>query len=205
MSRGFDVFTEISSRGSLLDNGRVWLALEHLALYALHVDDYIARRPMCESLSVIGELRHYVQHHLMSPLDLVCQTTEGADLVSLAYLAGVVFSFLCVFPAKAAPFAKISGRMRRMLSARPLGAEGRGVSRLMTWILCMGTIASVESSDRTWFIGALDRWLSDQGIGSWLKLKVVLLDFLWLPMTNDRDGERIFEEVQDRRVSVSAS
>lgn len=232
MSRGFDIFPRIvSSPRSSEQTWDVWLALEGLALYTLHVDDYISRRQTCESLSVIGELRNNVQHRLMALLPRVCDESTPPDLVSLALLAGIVYSFTCTFPIASAPFAKLSTWIRRIYEATNEGVEGnkdeesmytlashqnkraaykpslystktpaspipKESQPLTVWILTMGAIAAVSSSlgQRSWYSGVLARCLSQQNIESWPELKALLLDFLWLPLTNDVDGMRVFDD-----------
>lgn len=199
LSRGFDVFPHITTPDRSSEASAVWLALEHLALFTLHIDNYIGRRHISESLSVIGELRNYVQHRVMALVDTVCGTESllGDDLIGLALLASGVYSYTCVFPIPAAPFTMLSKRIRR--SCQSLGMEQENTLEhaqpLMVWILCMGAIATAELADRIWYAAAIARILRAKGIDTWPRLRALLLDFLWLPMTNDGDGERVWSEV----------
>jgi hypothetical protein len=205
LTRGFDVFPRLTTPARSTASSAVWLALEHLALYTLHVDDYVERRKVSENLAVIGELRGYVQHRLMGLLGSVCGSpieSGDNDFISLALLAAAIYSFTCVFPLAEAPFARLSKRIRAsyevleqvaIQDSKVIPAQAQPIT---AWILCMGAIAASEMPDNIWYAAALARCLRKQHIESWPKLRVLLLDFLWLPMTNDEDGMRVWAEVE---------
>jgi hypothetical protein len=205
LTRGFDIFPRLATPARSTASSAVWLALEHLALYTLHIDDYVERREVSENLAVIGELRGYVQHRLMGLLGSVCgcpiESGEN-DLISLALLAAVIYSFTCVFPLVEAPFARLAKRIRHLYEVLEQAAMHDGkvipaqAQEITAWILCMGAIAASEMPDNIWYAAALARCLRKQNIESWPKLRVLLLDFLWLPMTNDGDGMRVWAEVE---------
>lgn len=174
------------------------MALHRLSLYSIAVDDYIAGRSTAQSLALLGEERNFVQHGIMSLTPVLNEPcSAGDELLDICQLAAVIFSLLCVFPYPAAKFELLVNRIRGIMSGYTFAKEWSEAPDLMLWITYMTAVASVNSEPRIWFIKILDRCLRKLKIDSWDTLKKdVLLEFLWLPVTNDADGSDLWDEIE---------
>lgn len=170
------------------------LALDNLALYSLGVDDYVAGRSSKRTLSVIGEQRLFVQHSLLCLTAM--HNSAASRLARICHFAGIIYSFLCVFPIPDAAFEYLVTQIKDLLQASDFHEEWTEAPHLLVWVLCMTGIASIATSERTWVVASLDRCLRRLEICTWQQLKTVLQKFLWLPITNDKDGEPLWREVE---------
>ena len=176
---------------------RLQVCLDDLALYTLGVDDYVAGRSIRQPLSTLCDQRNYVQHNLLSllPAKNTVQLEEPDPFLTVCHLAALLYSFTCVFPIPAAPFHTLVSRVKHRLSTQGFAAQWEEAPRLLLWILYISGIASVGTADREWFVGTLDRCLRRLKIESWEALREVMLEFLWLPLTNDFDGMDFWDEI----------
>jgi hypothetical protein len=113
---------------------------------------------------------------------------------------------LCVFPVPAAPFERLALYIKTLLTTHKFTQEWSEAPRLMLWVTFIAGIATTgleDDSIRSWFIRVLDwarRRAGIEAIDTWESVKNdVLLHFLWLPITNDRDGEDLWREVEEWR------
>lgn len=191
MGTGFDVFR--------FNDPDTWhthlrLALDNLALYSLGVDDYVAGRSLKRSLSVIGEQRLFVQHGLLCLT--ILHSTGASPLCRICHFAGIIYSFLCVFPIPEASFDYLVQQIKECLLENDFLDEWTEVPYLLVWVLFMTGIASTATPERPWVVASLDRCLRRLDIHTWDKLRDVLQSFLWLPITNDKDGEALWREIE---------
>jgi hypothetical protein len=197
LGRGFSVLDNFGSPLTALD---LQIALHRLSLYTLAVDDYLAARSSAQSLAMLGEERTFVMYGLMQlapDLDQPC--APGDELLELCYLAIAIYSLLCIFPIADAPFGRLVQRIKSLLLARDFTKEWSEAPKLMLWMSFMTCIASVGQEDgtRTWLVSIIDRCLRRLKIDSFNSLKdSVLLEFLWLPTTNDDDGNDLWDEIE---------
>jgi hypothetical protein len=186
---------------------RLQHALQCLALYTRAVDDYFAGRGLAQNLGLLSEERTFVTHNLLSLTpDLDKPSQKGDELFDLCHVAAVIYTLLCVFPVPAAPFARLTLRIKDLLMRYKFTQEWSEAPRLMLWITFIAGIATTgleDESTRSWFIRVLDwarRRAAIEIIDSWEDLRDgLLLHFLWLPITNDRDGEDLWREIEEWR------
>jgi hypothetical protein len=180
---------------------RLNICLDDLALYTLGVDDYVAGRSMRPGLSTLCDQRNYVQHNLLSLLssrdiEQPRNTDQQNPFLTVCHFAGLLYSFTAVFPIPAAPFHTLVSRVRQTMATQNFAAQWEEAPRLLLWILYISGIAALGMPDREWFVGTLDRCLRRLRIESWETLREVMLEFLWLPLTNDGDGMDFWEEIE---------
>jgi hypothetical protein len=169
--------------------------LEQLALYSLGVDDHIAARFIQQSLDVIADQRTYVQHCLMMLMRV--HVDASVDLLTkLCHLIGVLYSFLCVWPISDAPFSELLQMIKRVLLQKELRSEWTKSPELMVWALFMSGIISIGSPERVMIVAMLERCLRKLSIDTWEDLREILLQHLWLPITNDADGIMLWSEIE---------
>jgi hypothetical protein len=213
LGQGFAILNNFGSPRRSLD---LQVALHRLSLYTLAVDDYLAGRSVAHSLSVLGEERTLAMHSLMGltpggGLDLgtdACPPLPlpGDELLDLCHVAALIYSVLCVLPLPAAPFELLIQRARTLFARHSFAREWAVAPTLMLWIAFMAGIAANDnsnnnnnnssSSSRSWFVSLIRRGASELEIRSFDALKEhVLLEYLWLPTTNDGDGNDLWDEV----------
>ncbi|OAP56105.1 hypothetical protein AYL99_09284 [Fonsecaea erecta] len=209
LGRGFSVLDHVGA--PLLDTLDLQVALHGLSQYTLAVDDYLAGRPEAPSLAVLEELRCWVMHGILSlttPPDLPhapCPT--GLAVLQTCQLAALTYGMLCVFPLPAAPFARLARRIRQCLARGDVARAWAAAPHLTLWITFIGGVASLGANNddddddtRAWFVCVIDRCRRRLRIDSWLALRdAVLLEFLWLPTTNDADGMELWHEIEASR------
>lgn len=175
--------------------------LQRLSLYTMAVDDYAAGRGSAQNLGLLSEERTLVTHTLLQLTPDMNQPSQpGQELFDLVQITAVIYMLLCVFPVPAAPFQKLVLYIKQQLDSHSFGEEWTQASNLMLWVSCIAGIATtgLDDNTRSWFIDVLGRGVRWSGIDSWNMLRdSVLMHFLWLPITNDRDGEDLWEEIQN--------
>ncbi|KIY02124.1 uncharacterized protein Z520_02262 [Fonsecaea multimorphosa CBS 102226] len=203
LGRGFSTLDQFDSSLTSLD---LEIALRGLSQYTRAVDDYLAARPEAPSIAVLEELRCFVMHGILSltpDLDEPCPA--GAEVLHTCQLAALTFGMLCVFPLPAAPFELLARSIKRCLSRCDFARAWSAAPHLTLWITFIGGVASLGSVDsnsgdngtRAWFVCIIDRCLRKLKIDSWTALRDdVLLEFLWLPATNDNDGIDLWDEIE---------
>lgn len=197
MGSGFDVLPGLdnfSNSAKILQND-----LRQLAQYSLGVDDYIAGRAARKSPHLLAEERLYAQHMFLSLLSSQSDKTESslAPVLALCRLAGIVYSYLCVFPLPAAPFELAVDQLAAQLEANDFRDEWALAPHLMIWIVFMFGIAAMGMPEQARAVAILDRCVRRLHIASWEELKGLLLTFLWLPITNDADGIDLWDKIEE--------
>lgn len=194
MGSGFDVLLTLddSQRCTMLRSG-----LRRMALYSLGVDDYIAGRPARKSLHILAEERLYVQHTFLSMLWMQSgmAASNQAPIITVCHLAGVIYSLQCVFPLPTAPFELVVRQLTEQFAAHDFAHEWTQAPQLMIWIIVMLGIAAVDMPEQSWAVAVLDRCVRRLNVASWDDLKILLLKYLWLPITNDPDGMDLWDEI----------
>lgn len=192
MASGFTLLS-----GHRLDH-ELMINLERLALYSLGVDSYVAGRPGRAAIGLIGDQRTFVQHNLLKMFQDSGDNAAKSDhsVTSLCHLAAMLYDFLCVFPMPAAPFETIVSRIVLSLNSASVAIAWQDMPELMTWVVFITAVAAVGLPIRKWLIAVLDRCFLRLKIYTWSEAKQLLQTFLWLPITNDWDGHRLWEAVQ---------
>jgi hypothetical protein len=172
-------------------------SLENLALYSLQADDYVAGKPNAPTLDVMADQRNMIQHGLMSLMNIHNAPESISPLLRLCHLASMVYSFLCVFPVGHAPFRALVFRIRSVITEA--GARTTcptATQQLVLWALCLtGIVVKPGTGSSTWVLTMLDEYLERLEIPSWKAFRDAMLGFLWLPITNDQDGVRLWSEI----------
>ena len=116
-----------------------------------------------------------------------------------------MYSLLCVYPYPPgpAPFAELANRLRKELSSLDLAAITDKESKLLLWILFMGSIMVLGTPDSHYFVSALSAVVRSLQLESWQDAKAILTTFLWLDMTNDIDGRDVWDEISPSHHSGS--
>ncbi|EXJ62208.1 hypothetical protein A1O7_02641 [Cladophialophora yegresii CBS 114405] len=201
LGQGFSILDKLGS-SSPLRSLDLQIALHRLSLYTLAVDDYLAGRSAAHSLSLLGEERSLVIHTLMGLTRAVTERCDRADddLLDLCHVAALIYSVLCVFPIPAAPFGLLVQRTKTLFGKRSFAREWSEAPSLMLWIASMAGIAALGANDcasRSWFVGLIAHGARKLKIRSFEALKGrVLLEYLWLPTTNDGDGNDLWDELE---------
>ncbi|KIW81531.1 hypothetical protein Z517_04557 [Fonsecaea pedrosoi CBS 271.37] len=200
LGKGFSTLDHFDSSLKSLD---LQVAVRGLSQYTLAVDDYLQNRPEAPSLAVLEELRCFVMHGMLSltpDLDEPC--AAGVEVLQACHLAALTYAMLCVFPLPAAPFDLLARHVRLCLSRCTSARAWSDAPHLMLWITVVAGVAATGSGGdtRAWFVGIIDRYRRKLKIDSWTALKEdVLLEFLWLPTTNDGDGIELWDEIESSR------
>ncbi|EXJ68432.1 uncharacterized protein A1O5_08224 [Cladophialophora psammophila CBS 110553] len=207
LGQGFSVLDSFDSSPKSSD---LQLALRGLSLYTLAVDDYLAARSVAPSLAVLEDLRCFVMHGILAltPPDLLsdpCPQPGADEVLYICQLAALTYGMLCIFPLPAAPFELLANRIKQSLSRHDFTKAWAEAPRLMLWITFVAAIASsglTNNVTRSWFVCTIGRCLRKLRIESWTALKDdVLLEFLWLPATNDADGIDLWAEIVEASTS----
>lgn len=168
--------------------------LQQLVSYTLILDDYISRNSETPPLAVVGDLRNFVQHQLMSLMPIT--SGKGNDVLYLSLRASVIYSLACVFPIPYAPFKVLVWQMKACLDRVNTQSGWERVHELMLWNLCMAGIASTGMQDRQYFVAMLARGCAKLQIRSWTAFRDTMERFLWLSCTNDQDGLSLWQEIE---------
>ena len=172
-----------------------------LGNYTLAVDDYVEGRPEAQSLKVLADERNFVQHCLMSltPDEETAKSEQEASLYELCRLAAIIYSLIAVFPlpVTTAPFAKLGLQIKEQISKPNIHVRWNEAPQLMLWITVMAAIASVDLSERSWFLLVLERLIGRLKLNSWAQMKEHLQDFLWFGSTSNSDGFNLWKEIED--------
>jgi hypothetical protein len=195
MGHGFRVLDQLPP----VDRNRELRAdLDRMALYCLGVDDYAAGRRMRKSLEVFAQERIFVQRSLLAKYDedSAADPKPDGNITTLTHITAVIFSLMCVIPLPDAPFHKLVRQVKAHFAYHDFEHEWREAPEMMTWILFLTGIAAIGMPERKWMVSTLDRCLHRLQIRDWKELKGILLKFLWLPITNDDDGEGLYDEIR---------
>lgn len=151
------------------------------------------------SVGALTDKRNSTQHRMLSvPRYPYGKSSEAPhQFYESTRLAAEMYCLLCLYPClpTTAPFDRLATLLRKELSHLDQGNVSYEESKLLVWILVMGAIVAVNTSDRAWFISALSHLSRRLQLESWYDIKSILLTFLWLDMTNDMDGRDVWDEV----------
>jgi hypothetical protein len=195
MGHGFRALTQLSPTDQ---NRALYADLDRMALYCLGVDDYAAGRRMRKSLEIFAQERVFVQHSLLMKYDeeSAIDPKPDGNITTLTHLTAVIFSLMCVIPLPTAPFHRLVRQVKAHFAYHDFEHEWNEAPEMMTWILFLTGVAAIGMPERKWMVSTLDRCLHRLKIRDWTELKGILLKFLWLPITNDDDGEGLYDEIR---------
>lgn len=148
----------------------------------------------------MADERNHVQYCLMSlGIDKDSgETGPQFSIYNICRLSTTIYALLVVFPLPplAAPFTRLGKELSDELTTSATTELWTQAPQLLLWIVVMGTIASVGSDLRLWYVSMLVRYSQHLDIKSWAELKDCLQDFLWFENTSDVDGANLWKEVQ---------
>lgn len=170
-----------------------------MAAYTIIVCNHTQRIAVQENKGELADIRNFVQHYLLSLPPSEKLTTIPDPLYEATRLTALIYSLLIVFPVHGprAPFAELASQLRFNLSFLDLDKQKE--TKLLLWILVMAAIAGINAANRVWFVWAVREFALRLGIKSWEGLKDILDGFLWLGITNDKDGQAVWQEVEDMK------
>ena len=177
--------------------------LRRLCDYTLVIDDYLAGRLESQCLGILADERNFVQHSVMSLApsdeDLLQKSPEN-PLYDLCRLAATVYSLIvvCPIPLRTAPFATLACQMQLQMTKVPLHEIWSIAPHLLLWITTMAAISSLTSdpNQRSYFVSILQQLVGFLRMHSWLEMKDVLQNFLWLDSISDSDGLELWQEIE---------
>ncbi|ETI28584.1 hypothetical protein G647_01034 [Cladophialophora carrionii CBS 160.54] len=210
LGTGFQVLRDLISNEESAQ--RLLSTLCNLAAYSLGVYDYIMGRPQAPSLRILADQRNFVQHSLMqmcaTPSDRTAEAATNNPLSTLlleeaCWSAAAVYSLIAVFPVPHpnAPFAELAKQLKQHLvdTSSHFARTWQKPSPLVLWMTFMGALASMAAEEtkeeNAWYITVLERLVHRMEIPSWVRLKDLLMDFLWFPNTSDPDGQQLWKEI----------
>lgn len=158
--------------------------LSMLNSYTLMIDDFCqGLRPVTES--VLIDHRNTVQNALLS-----LQPKDGS--YECCRLASLIYSLLVTFPlpSASAPLWRLVGLLKVALT------EWDGGDETLIWILTLGGIGAIGTSERKWFVYKFRCIMTMTGIVSWDEAKVIIKGGLWHEVTNNEDGYDFWLESQ---------
>lgn len=170
-------------------------ALEDLALFSMAADDYMTGRGIPYGTDAIADQRLYLQHTMLSLMPI--QDDPSVDpLTQACHLAGIAYSLLCVFPMGDAPWDMLVPKLKTVLNKIGLSGWWSEEPHSILWALYITGIIAAGTQERNWVVGVLERCLYKLDIDNWDTMKHILGGYLWLPITNDQDGGRLWSEIQ---------
>jgi hypothetical protein len=182
------------------------------ANFTTFMDDFIEGRTMLAEPIQLTDFRNYCQHKLMSLPSQSSLTGDGQPEVDPLYeicrLACVAYSLLVIFPL--APtvglFENLLLRMQSEITR--MAAETARFKapqwRLFFWTLTMGAIAGTGLAERQFFLFELRRCLDSLNISGWREALNTLVQFLWHPSTNNKDGLTLWSDLQSLQAGTQA-
>jgi hypothetical protein len=199
LGSGFPIYWQDSDIVSLQTLSTV---LQSMAAYTVIVYNHSQGIVVQENTGKLADMRNFVQHRLLSLPPSAKLTAIPDSLYEATRLAALIYSLLVVFPiyGPRAPFAELASQLRFNLSFLDLDRQKE--TRLLLWVLVMGSIAGVGSANRMWFVWAVREFASRLKYTSWDEFKKELGRFLWLDITNDRDGRALWEDLDGRGVQT---
>jgi hypothetical protein len=171
-----------------------------LCNYTIAVHNHVQGTPQGQSVSILADERNFVQYSLMS-LESHGRNLKWRHeypLYELCRLAAMIYSLTVVFPlpSTTAPFETLGAQIRELMSNKVIHARWNESPHLMLWVTVMAAIASIASENRSWFVCILDRLINRFKITRWFEMKEILQKYLWFDGTNDTDGVKLWEEIE---------
>ncbi|KAE9370819.1 hypothetical protein N431DRAFT_468834 [Stipitochalara longipes BDJ] len=184
----------------------LFINLRYIASYTVVVYNH-CQGIAIQSTGTLTDQRNAIQHRILCmPAYPYEQCTRPIyQFYESTRLAAQMYSLLCIYPYPPgpAPFGELANRLRRELAGLDLITMTNQESKLLLWILFMGSIMVLGTPDRFCFVSALSTIAQSLQLESWQDAKSILTTFLWLDMTSDIDGKDVWDEVSSRRYSVS--
>jgi hypothetical protein len=135
----------------------------------------------------------------LTPDAETAESQQECSLYELCRLAAIIYSLIVVFPlpTATAPFAKLALQVKEQISKPSIHLRWTEAPQLILWITVMAAIASVDISERSWFVLILERLINRLKLNSWAQMKEYLEDFMWFGSTSDADGLNLWKEIED--------
>ena len=200
LGTGFSIIDHFGPSHSKLSSV-LRLNLRRLASYTRGVQIAVDSGTLQRSQEILGELRNFVQHELLStlPAETLIEQLSPAEeptIWKVVHLAAIIYAYLCVFPMVAAPFQLAAQRIQSLMRNTDPSSVQQKAPELHAWTLFMVGISCPGSVYREWAILLLQPCIAGLGITSWESMKCLLLKHLWLPMTSNQDGQSLWQELQ---------
>lgn len=196
LGRGFRVLPEMLGHAEV---SKLLAVLRWIIQYTFAIDDYEQKRPEAQTSLRLSDERNFVQHSLMLLSPTKFETEQEHPMHRLCRLGTLIYSLLVVFPIPdiAAPFHQLAQDVQAQLSQASVQAHWAEAPELILWVTVLGAIASLGSQYREWYLTTLDRLTKRLNLSSWSAMKERLGAFLWFESTNDKDGSRLWKEMED--------
>jgi hypothetical protein len=196
LGRGFRVLPEMLGHAEV---AKLLVVLRWIIQYTFAIDDYEQKRPEAQTSLRLSDERNFVQHSLMLLSPTKFETEQEHPIHRLCRLGTLIYSLLVVYPipAVAAPFHRLAQDVQTQLSQASVQARWTEAPELILWVTVLGAIASLGSQYREWYLTTLDRLTKRLNLSSWTAMKERLGTFLWFESTNDKDGSRLWKEMED--------
>ena len=111
--------------------------------------------------------------------------------------AATIYSLTCLYPIADAPFEELARSIKSCLIETDLSQAWLDAPRLMTWVITMSAIAALGAPEHQWYVVVLERCMRRVKINTWQAYQSLLLDFLWFPSTNDKDGQDLWDKIEN--------
>ena len=183
--------------------GELCKVIQHICDFTIIVENHVQGRWTPRTFTVIIDQRNFVQHSLMSlksQQELYdSDSTMEESLYECCRLAAIIYSLLVIFPLPPVfgPFEGLADQLHLELTLVSLDDQTTPRSRLLIWALVMGAIAALGCPERPWFLSQIRVLSTKMKVEKWAQMKEILLSFLWLPSTNDPDGQDVWMEMQE--------
>ncbi|KAE9381923.1 hypothetical protein N431DRAFT_476667 [Stipitochalara longipes BDJ] len=179
--------------------------LQSMAAYTIIVHNHIQENAVQDNKGKLADIRNFVQHHLLSLPASDKLTAIPDSLYEATRLAALIYSLLVVFPIHGprAPFVELASQLRFNVSFLDLEKQMR--LKHLLWIVVMGAISGMNTPNRIWFVWAVRELSLRLKINAWEEVKDILGQFLWFENTNNRDGRKVWEEVEGAGSTIKIS
>lgn len=173
------------------------LVFADLADYTRATHDFILGSVANRNRAAMVDQRNSVQHKLMSLRRMDDEEFERKDVYDLCWLVGVAYSMIVVFPLspKAARFDRLAHLIRTTMVTPAVVSCWTQSPGLAVWMTTIGALCAIGTTDRSWYVEVLQQECERLNILCWHDLRMLLLEFLWFPVSSDSDGQDLWAEV----------
>ena len=156
-------------------------------------------------LKVFIEKRNAIQHSLMSlPTgdELECGEISSVCLHESIRHAAIIYSVAVTFPLPPVSgiFRKLAGRLKDILEKSKLDPCWQLYPKTLLWMLILGGIAALETTDRAWYVRNLAALSSALNLAEWKDVAEEAENYLWLESACDAGGSSLWDEVTNERL-----
>lgn len=173
------------------------------------IDSYLKRRPRCLKLGVLAQARLSVQHQLMSLPQadeaFLQQSQSDADaekssIARIRYEAclatATIYGTAVIYPVPNARqiLRPLTDHLKPALFLLMNSAEDKN-SNLMLWMIVLGGIAALDTSERPWFAKELAFYRHQREIRTVQAVEEIMEQFLWLRSACSIGAKLLWDEM----------